>query len=65
MATSGLIGSKLAKLAALKGLVFVKGAGVTGAAVIGKKKAKAKTYKSVKSVKTIKGGKKFAVLVGR
>ena len=60
-----MISSKLAKLSALKGLFLVKAAGLGGAAVIGKKKAKAKTYKAVKAVKTIKGAKKFAVVVGR
>ena len=51
-----LISSNVAKLSALKGLFLVKAAGLGGAAVIGKKKAKAKTYKAVKTVKTIQSG---------
>ena len=60
-----LISSKVAKLSALKGLFLVKAAGLGGAALISKKKKASKSAKFIQSYKTIKGGKKFAFVVGR
>ena len=53
-----MISSKLAKLAALKGLFLAKTAGLGGATVIGKKKVALKSFKTL-------GGLSALSFVGR